>query len=87
MRHRYEPRSRYAPGGLSPDRATNSTFDYYPIGTDNQLIVPLTLSGGYAPIVDTTFGRSVARLIGRKAQCWSGGTTDSREVVTWLPSA
>ena len=51
------------------------------------MIVPLTLSGGYAPIVDTTFGRSVARLIGRKAQCWSGGTTDSREVVTWLPSA
>lgn len=51
------------------------------------MIVPLTRLGGYAANVDTTFGRSVARLIGRGARCRSGGTTDSREVVTWLPSA
>jgi hypothetical protein len=28
-----------------------------------------------------------ARLFGRRSRCRSGGTTDSREVVTWLPSA
>jgi hypothetical protein len=72
---------------MSPERATSSSKSNHPIGTDTQLIVPLTLLGGYAAFVDTTFGRSVARLIGRKSRCWSGGTTDSREVVTWLPSA
>jgi hypothetical protein len=72
---------------MSPDRATNLAKSDYPIGTDTQLIVPLTRLGGYAAFVDTTFGRSVARLIGRESRCRSGGTTDSREVVTWLPSA
>ena len=72
---------------LSSDRGTNGLLGDKSFATDTQLIVPLDRLGGYAAAVDTTFGRSVARLIGRKSRCRSGGTTDSREVVTWLPSA